>query len=75
MRLSLTVRTQVEKVMRGLDSCADHAHTARAIWALGERLDLSQLQSPYAASRIPLGILPRTPDTLGHVALGYGRRH
>ncbi len=41
--LSLPVRTQVEMLMWGLDSRVDPAHPARAIWALVERLDLSQL--------------------------------
>lgn len=72
--LSLPVRTQVEMLMWGLDSRVDPAHPARAIWALAERLTCPNCMSPSAAPRIPLGVLPRTPDALGLVVLGHGRR-
>ena len=50
LRLSVPVRNQVEMVMRDLDSSLDPAHPARAIWALVERLDLSQLYVPIRAA-------------------------
>ncbi len=50
LRLSVPVRNQVEMVMRDLDSCLDPEHPARAIWALVERLDLSQLYDPIRAA-------------------------
>ena len=50
LRLSVPVRNQVEMVMRDLDSTLDPEHPARAIWALVERLDLSQLYDPIRAA-------------------------
>ncbi len=50
LRLSQPVRNQVEMVMRDLDSSLDLEHPARAIWALVERLDLSQLYDPICAA-------------------------
>ncbi len=50
LRLSVPVRNQVEMVMRDLHSSLDPEHPARAIWALVERLDLSQLYDPIRAA-------------------------
>jgi transposase len=64
LRLSLPVRNQVEMVMRDLDSSLDPEHPARAIWALVERLDLSQLYHPIRAAADTPGRAATDPKVL-----------
>ena len=64
LRLSQPVRNQVEMVLRDLDSCLGPGHPARAIWALVERLDLSQLYVPIRAAADTPGRAATDPKVL-----------